>query len=275
MTSFLKLIGNTPLLKIEKNLFAKLELFNPSGSMKDRIVKSMILDIKHNTDAKTIVEATSGNTGISLAMLAPQLGFSAEIYIPENMSVERKNIIKSFGATLIETRTMEEAQKRAKERGRQKNICYLNQFENQKNVETQYLLGKEIIEEVDFEPEYFVVGIGTGGTIMGAGKALKEAFPKIKIIGVLPAKMKNNKIEGIGDYYSKKIVDLNHLDKIERVKNQDAINATQYLIKNKGLFVGISSGANYFVSKKFSNTVTVFADSADRYYSTDLFHLKT
>lgn len=276
MNSLLELVGKTPLYGVEKGLAAKLEFFNPSGSMKDRIVKEMLLEVNKNTNSWTIVEATSGNTGISLAMLAPQMNFSAEIFVIKNVSKERKKIMKVLGAKVIETETMEEAKEKAKQRGKESGVFYLNQFENSVNVKAQRKLGEEVVRQLNFEPEYFVAGIGTGGTIMGVGKLLRKKFPGIKIIGVLPAD-KINRIEGIGNYYSDRIVDLGFLDgivNVVNVKNKDAINSAKYLIKEKGLLVGISSGANYSVAKKLKNVVTVFADSANRYYSTELFEFK-
>ncbi len=270
----LDLIGNTPLLQLDDHVYAKLEFLNPTGSIKDRMVKYMIESAEKSGELKpgcTIVEATSGNTGISLSMIASIKGYKVKIFMPETMSVERRKLMEAYGAELVLTENMDEAVKMAEELGRNEGYFYLDQFKNKNNVLThRYTTGQEILEAMD-RIDAFVAGIGTGGTIMGVGQALRERFPDVKLIGILP-KDKPNRIEGIGCYY-RDILKEDFLDKIVRVSNTEAFYTARELAKTKGLLVGPSSGANYFVAKnlEYERVVTVLPDSGSRYLSTGLF----
>jgi len=264
------------LLKLDNGIFAKLESKNPSGSIKDRMVKFMIEQAEKRGKLKkgfTIIEATSGNTGIALSMIAAVNNYKTKIFMPYHMSEERKKVMRYYGAELVLTDSMEEAVEKAKREAEKPNSFLLNQFGNKDNVEAHRLgTGKEIVQQLGKKIDYFIAGIGTGGTVMGAGKAIKEKGSNAKIIGILPGNPKKNKIEGIGCYYSKEIVKEEFLDDIVRVSNMNAIKETKLLARYFGLFVGISSGANYHVAKKYPGTVaTILPDSANRYISTTLF----
>ncbi|HDD72540.1 MAG TPA: PLP-dependent cysteine synthase family protein [Candidatus Aenigmarchaeota archaeon] len=272
--SILDLIGNTPLIQLDEHVYAKPEFLNPTGSIKDRMVKYMIEAAEKSGELKpgyTVVEATSGNTGISLSMIASLKGYKAKIFMPETMSIERRKIMEAYGAELVLTESMNEAVKRAEELGKNNGYFYLNQFRNKNNVLThRYTTGQEILDSMD-GIDAFVAGIGTGGTIMGVGQALRERFPDVKLIGILP-KDEPNRIEGIGCYYGE-ILKEDFLDRIVRVSNSEAFSTARELARTKGLLVGPSSGANYFVAKtlKYERVVTVLPDSGSRYLSTGLF----
>lgn len=270
------MVGSTPIIRLGESIYAKLESMNPSGSIKDRMVKFMIEQAEKRAELKkgfTIVEATSGNTGIALSMLGSLNGYKIKIFMPEYMSEERKKLIRYFGAEIYLTGSMEEAVERAEEEADRGSTFLLNQFKNRDNIEAHRVgTGKEILEQVGKKIDYFVAGIGTGGTVMGAGKAIKEKYPEAKVVGVLPQEPEKNQIEGIGCYYSKEIIDESFLDEIIEISNQEAIKAAKQLARQFGLFVGISSGANYAAAKKLNDTVvTVLPDSANRYLSTELF----
>ena len=272
----LKMVGNTPLIKLHGNIFAKLEAMNPSGSIKDRMVKFMLEEAERKGELKKgyeVVESTSGNTGIALSLIGKLKGYRVKIFMPKYMSEERKKMMKYFGAELSLTDSMEEAVEKAEKESEKKGVFLLNQFKNRANIDAHYFgTGREIVEQLGKRIDFFVAGIGTGGTAMGAGKAVKEKYPKAKIVGVLPQEPEKNKIEGIGCYYSKEIIDESFLDKKIEISNQEAIKAAKQLAKQFGLFVGISSGANYAAAKKLNGTiVTVLPDSANRYLSTKLF----
>ncbi len=275
MRNALQLVGNTPLVELDNGIFAKLESANPSGSIKDRMVKFMIEQAEKRGELKkgfTIVEATSGNTGIALSMIGKLKGYKVKIFMPKHMSDERKRMMKYFGATLVLTGSMEEAMEKAGKEARKQGAFLLNQFKNKDNIEAHFqTTGQEILKQVGRKIDYFVAGIGTGGTIMGAGRAIKEKHPNARIIGVLPKDKEDNKIEGIGWYYKKEIVDQSFFDKILMIPNSEAIEAAKSLAKRFGLFVGISSGANYAAAKKFKGTIAIILpDSANRYLSTEL-----
>lgn len=277
MQSVLELVGKTPLLELEKNVFAKLESVNPSGSIKDIMVKFMLEQAEKRGELKKgnlIVEATSGNTGISLAMIGKLKGYRVKIFMPHYMSEERKKLIRYFGAELEFADSMEEARQKAAEEAKKPGVFLLNQFKNADNVKAHELVtGKEILKQLKGKKiDFFVAGIGTGGTLIGAGKALRKKFPKIKLIGVLPESAETNKIEGIGYYYQKEIVDEKSINEIVKVSNETAMQTARELAQRFGLFVGISSGANFAVARKLKGTVvTVLPDSANRYLSTALF----
>lgn len=292
-------IGNTPLIKIkyryngkENYIFTKLEAYNLTGSIKDRVAYYIIQEAYKSGELKKgmeIVEATSGNTGIALAAMGAFFGNPVHIYMPDWVSKERLNLMKMYNAkvTLISKeeggfkRAIAEAEKYAKEN----NAFLSNQFENKNNVLAHYeTTGKEIIEKLDGNVKGFVSGIGTGGTLMGVAKRLKEYNKDIMIYALEPDKMpllsqnkifKNHKIEGIGDDFIPKIVEKDKIDKIIIVNDDDAINMSRKIALNLGIGVGISSGANLIASviaesENEGNIVTVFPDDNKKYLSTDL-----
>jgi len=289
------LIGNTPMTEIKmdsETIYAKMENLNPSGSIKDRIAKYMIEDAEKRGILKpgmTIVEPTSGNTGIALSFVSSIKGYEFIAVIPEFASKERIEIMKHYGAKVVLTRKeigVKGAVEKAKKLAERLNGFMPNQFENENNVLAhKETTGKEILEQVK-NVDVFVAGVGTGGTLIGVAKALKEKNPNVKIIGVEPAsspllskgKVGHHKIEGIGEDFIPKIVEnnLELIDQIIVVTDKEAIQTSRRLAR-EGLFVGISSGANVSASlkiaKKLKNkkVVTVLPDSADRYYSTELF----
>lgn len=294
MKNILSTIGNTPLIKIEKlspnpkvNIFAKLEGNNPTGSIKDRIALAMVEKAEKQgilTQGKTIIEPTSGNTGISLAMVAAIKGYKLKIVMPESMSTERRQMIKAFGAELILVKPedwRDAAIKFTKELvNGNKDLVLLNQFENEANFEAHYqATGKEILEQINGEKiDYFVAGLGTGGTITGIAKRLKEKFPEIKIIGVQP-KM-GSKIEGLKSLkegYTPPIMNLKIIDEIIEVDEKDAFENTRELARKQGIFAGPSSGTALFASRQIArrmdsgNIVTIFPDRGERYLSTEIF----
>lgn len=289
------LIGNTPMIKIKikynneiKNIYTKLEYYNYTGSIKDRLAKYIIEEsIKDGSlkDNMPIVEATSGNTGISFSALGALYNHEVHIFMPEWASIERVNIMKLYGAKvyLISAasggfkKAIEEADKLAKKI----NGFRPNQFSNKKNIEVHYKeTGREIVQNLD-NIDAFVSGIGTGGTLIGIGKRIKETFPNSKIIALEPDKMPllstgkiidNHKIEGIGDDFIPDIVDKKIIDEIITINDLDAINMSRILAKKLGLGVGISSGANFIASAltKGKDIVTIFPDDFKKYLSTDL-----
>ena len=279
------LVGNTPLVEVlrfpSKNVkvFAKLEMFNPSGSVKDRIVKYIIEENERKGRLKkgdTLIEATSGNTGIALALLGAAKGYRVKVVMPETVSKERKQILRVLGAEIIFTKDEYEAIRVAKELAKKEGYFYLNQFENELNVKAHYeTTAKEIIEQTCGKIDVFIAGIGTGGTLMGVAKRLKEFNEKIKIIGIEPEV--DSRIEGLLNFsegsYTPKILDLSLIDEVVRVKDEDAFEATKLLIK-RGFFVGLSSGAAFWVAWKKAknmgknkNIVTIFADGGFKYLS--------
>ncbi len=290
-----KLIGNTPMIKIKYRyqgiinyVYAKLEYFNYTGSIKDRIAFYIIKKARESGDLKdkqAIVEATSGNTGISLAAIGAYFGHPVHIFMPDWASKERILIMKLYGANVYlvskEEGGFREAIRKSDELAEKINGFLPKQFENELNVRAHYLqTAKEIIDKVP-DVEAFVSGIGTGGTLMGVAKALKEKKNNVKIIALEPNKMPlisggkiigKHKIEGIGDDFIPKIVEQKLIDDVVMIDDEDAINMSRLLAKKLGLGVGISSGAN-FIASVLSNkekVVTVFADDVKKYLSTDL-----
>jgi cysteine synthase A len=284
----LDLIGNTPLIEIRENVFAKLEAANPTGSIKDRMALYMLETAEKNNEVKRgyeIIEATSGNTGISFAMIASLKGYKFTAIMPETMSAERRQIMRAYGANFILTQTMEDAVKKLEEFSDKPNVWLPRQFDNQTNVEChRETTGKEILQQLD-RIGAFVAGVGTGGTLMGVSEALRKKFPKVQIIAVEPAessvlcggKAGSHKIQGIGPGFVPNILDTNKIDAVINVKSDDAVEMTRKLARQKGLFVGISSGANVLASLEIAkkmpreNIVTVLPDRADRYLSMGLF----
>ena len=279
MENILDIIGNTPLIKIQNidggNIYAKLETVNPSGSIKDRIAKYMIEMAEKRGELKPgfyIIEATSGNTGVSFAMISAIRGYQFIAVMPENIKEGKKKLIKSFGAKFILTSEKEGIVGAIRTTGRlaakYKKVWLPKQFENPDNIKAhEKTTGKEILRQIN-EIDAFVAGIGTGGTLMGVAKALKSKFPDVKIIGVEAAELPH-KIEGISDGILPKILDLNLIDEIVKIKSKNAISMAKELAKKEGLLVGISSGANLLaalkMSKKYKNVVTVLPDRAERY----------
>jgi cysteine synthase B len=290
MKDILETIGNTPIVKIEKinpnskvNIFAKLEGFNPTGSVKDRIALAMIEKAEREgilSKDKTIIEPTSGNTGISLAMIGAHKGYKVKIVMPESMSIERRKIIRILGADLILVKAKDWRDAAIKFTKnlikKNKNLVLLNQFENEANVEAHYeTTGKEILEQLKDTPiDVLVAGIGTGGTITGVGKRLREKYPRLKIIGVQPKL--GSKIEGLKSLkegYIPPIFDLNLIDEIIEVGEKEAFEMVKKLAHREGVLVGPSSGAAmqavFKIGKRLkeSNIVVIFPDRSEKYLS--------
>ena len=298
-----ELIGKTPILELRKMkgeynlcscIYAKLEYFNTTGSVKDRIALAMIEDaIKNNKLQKggLIVEPTSGNTGIGIASVATSMGFKVKIVMPDTMSVERRQLIKAYGAEIILSDGklgMKGAIAKAKEIAEAEGGLILGQFDNPANVEAHYkTTGPEIYEDLDGKVDVFVAGVGTGGTITGVGKYLKEKNKNIKVIAVEPLSSPvlsqgvagPHKIQGIGAGFVPSILDRSLIDEIITVSNEDAFATSKNFGKTEGVLVGISAGAALFAAitlakreeYKNKNIVVLLPDSGDRYLSTDLF----
>lgn len=286
------IIGNTPTVKIKyeynkniKNIYAKLEYYNYTGSIKDRLALYILTESKRMgllKDNQIIVEATSGNTGISFAALGAYFGHEVHIFMPTSVSVERRKLIELYGAKLhLIDAGFKDTIKEADLFAEKNNAFKPNQFSNIMNINAHYYgIGEEIINK-SLNINGFVSGIGTGGTLMGVGKRLKEYNKKIKIIALEPKTMPllsegkiigPHKIEGIGDDFIPKLVDKNIIDEVISIDDEDAINMSRILSQKFGLGVGISSGANFLagVLSKIDNLVTVFADDSKKYLSTDL-----
>lgn len=295
--SIYKAIGNTPMLRIENDdmadIYLKLEYFNPAGSIKDRPALYMIERGEETGELKeggTIIEPTSGNMGIALAMIGRAKGYKVIIVMPETMSMERQLLMKAYGAKLILTEGkygMEGSVELAKNLAEKKGYFMPSQFENEYNFKSHYdTTSKEIIRDLDGRIDLFVAGIGTGGTITGIGRRLKELDENIRLVGIEPdssailsgEEAGPHKIQGIGANFLPDILDRSILDDILRVSNEEAFEYSRKLVKEYGILAGISSGANYYgaleMAKKLGkgkNIVTVLADSGERYLSTDLF----
>ena len=303
--SFLDLVGNTPLVRVNNlikkdelkaDVLAKLEYFNPAGSVKDRIAKEMIQDalekglINENT---TLIEPTSGNTGIGLSAVATALNLKIIITMPETMSVERRNLMKAYGAELVLTpgsEGMKGAIAKAKELASQiENSFIPGQFENPANPTAHYkTTGPEIYEQTEGKVDIFVAGVGTGGTISGIGKYLKEKNPEVKVVAVEPAsspvlstgKGGAHKIQGIGAGFVPETLDTKIYDEIITVENEDAFATGKEMAKTEGILVGISSGAALYAAKELAKReenagktiVVLLPDGGDRYLSTPLIH---
>jgi cysteine synthase A len=283
-----KFVGKTPLIKITNNIWAKAEFMNPSGSLKDRMATNIINQAESQGLLRigdTIIEATSGNAGISFAWLASERGYKIKIVMPSNMSEERKQILKFYGAELIETPPgdFDGAIKLRDELSKENNWFNPQQFSNPLNIEAHYEnTSVEILDQLNGQDlSAFVSGTGTGGTLMGCQKRFKEVSKDIKIVAVEPSEspvMSGGQpglhgIQGIGDG-SKFLVDLNLVDKIYTVTTEESKLKAIELTKNHGLFVGISSGANIIAAQKFVEefnpkgiVVTILCDRGDRYLS--------
>lgn len=288
--NILSVIGNTPIIKI-KNIYAKLECINPSGSIKDRVALEIIKDAERKGKLKkgyTIVEASSGNTGIALSMIATAKGYKTIIIMPENFSKERRQMMKAFGAKIILTPksgSLKGAIEKAEELAKKPKTFIARQFSNLNNIKAQEKTGKEILRQIG-PVDVVVAGVGTGGTLMGISKVMKKVNPKVKVIAVEPeeaavmfggsnARIKEHKIQGIGDGFIPQLLDMKKVDAVFTVKSIDAIKMAKKLSKKYGLLVGISSGANMFialkVAKKYKKIVTVLPDRGERYLSMNLF----
>ena len=292
----LELIGNTPIISLDKigyeNVYVKLEKYNPGGSIKDRIALSMIEGAERRgvlKEGSLLVEATSGNTGIGLAMAGNLKGYKVVIIMPETMSIERRQLVKAFGAELILTEgskgmngSIEKLKKLLKEN---ENYINLGQFENEDNPKVHYdITGPEIYKEVS-DVNVIIAGIGSGGTISGIGKFLKEKDENIEVVGIEPKssplitekKAGPHKIQGIGANFIPKNYDENIVDKVITVSDEDAFNIVRLLANKLGVLVGISSGANVFgaieISKKYPDKkiVTIAPDGVDKYMSMGIF----
>ena len=303
-SSVAELIGNTPLVELkhiekkynlEATILAKLEYFNPAGSVKDRIAKEMIEDAEKKgllKEGSTIIEPTSGNTGIGLAAIAAAKGYKLIIVLPETMSVERRNIIKAYGAEIVLTegsKGMPGAIAKAKELAEEiENSFIAGQFVNPANPEAhRKTTGPEIWNDTDGKVDAFVAGVGTGGTVTGVGEYLKEKNPDIKIYAVEPAsspvlsegKSGAHKIQGIGAGFVPDVLNTKIYDEVIAVENEDAFATAKELAKTEGVLTGISSGAALYAAiqlakrpeNKGKNIVALLPDSGDRYYSTPLF----
>ena len=299
-----QLIGKTPLLELrntEKKLglnariLAKLEYFNPAGSVKDRIAKAMFDDaeesVKLNKNS-VIIEATSGNTGIGLASVGTARGYRVIIVMPETMSIERRNLIKAYGAELVLTegsKGMKGAIQKAEDLAKATENSFIpGQFLNPANPKTHYLTtGPEIFEDTDGKVDYFISGVGTGGTISGTGKYLKEKNPDVKIVAVEPAdspvlsggEPASHKIQGIGAGFLPDTLNTAIYDEIITVSNDDAFEYGKMIGENEGFLAGISSGAALKAAVEIAerpeaegkNIVVLLPDTGERYLSTPLF----
>ena len=299
-----ELIGNTPLLELnkfsslkglEQPIIAKIESFNPGGSVKDRVALAMIEDAEDKGLLKsgaTIIEPTSGNTGVGLALVAAVKGYKLILTMPETMSIERRNLVKAYGVTVKLTsgkEGMKGAIKAAEElRNSIPGSIILQQFENQANPQKHYATtGKEIWCDTDGTVDIFVAGVGTGGTISGVGKYLKEQNPNVKVVAVEPTtspvlsggQSGPHKIQGIGAGFIPSTYNSKYVDEIFQVDNDQAILTGRQLAQSDGLLVGISSGAAVFAAielakrpeNKGKRIVTLLPDTGERYLSTVLY----
>ena len=302
--SFADLIGNTPLYAAEKfaenidaanaTILAKLEYFNPAGSVKDRIANAMINEAEASGALKpgaTIIEPTSGNTGIGLAAVAAAHGYHIILTMPETMSIERRNMLKAYGAELVLTegaKGMSGAIAKADELAKETPNSFIpGQFVNPANPAAHYATtGPEIWKQTDGKVDIFVAGVGTGGTITGTGKFLKDQNPNVKVVAVEPdtspvlstGKGGSHKIQGIGAGFVPDVLDTKVYDEIIRVKNEDAFDTARTFTHSEGLFIGISSGAALWAAAELAKRpenagktiVALLPDTGDRYLSTPL-----
>jgi cysteine synthase A len=295
--SILDVIGNIPILRLHKMteypVFTKLELLNPGGSIKDRVAKHMLEQAEKRGDLKPdsiIVEASSGNTGIGLVLAGVQRGYRVVIVMPENMSEERKKIIKALGGEMIlvpADQSLEGCLKKAYQmREEDERVFIPQQFENPSNPEIHYLAtAREIWEQMEGRVHAFVAGVGSGGTLQGVGKFLKEKNPEILVVAVEPENAAAllgkepglHQIQGIGDGFVPAVLDVEMIDQVITVSDETAIKAARDLARIEGVLAGTSSGANVWAAIKLAeklgpdhNVVTVLPDRAERYFSTAL-----
>ncbi|MFQ8705582.1 MAG: cysteine synthase A [Thomasclavelia sp.] len=298
-----ELVGNTPILKLnnyiskhqlEANIYAKLEFFNPAGSVKDRIAKAMLFKAIEDNILKpdsVIIEPTSGNTGIGLASLGTSLGYQVILTMPETMSIERRNLLKAYGAKVVLTPGslgMNGAIAKAKELAKEISNAFIpSQFENTANPNIHYLTtGPEIYQQLEGKIDIFVAGIGTGGTISGVGKYLKEKNPTIEIVAIEPEGSPvlskgisgPHMIQGIGAGFIPNTLNTDIYDQIITVSNESAFETSREIAKVEGTLVGISSGAALYgatllakqENNRNKNIVVLFPDTGERYLSTKL-----
>lgn len=290
--NILDLIGNTPLLRLKgENVFAKAEFLNPGGSIKDRVALAMLEGAQRDgklTPDSIIVEPTSGNTGIGIALVGRLKGYRVRIVMPEGMSDERKKLIRALGADLVLTPD-DEGISGAVDRVRQMaaaeaNVFVPQQFENPDNPRVHYeQTAHELWRQMTGDIAVFVAGVGSGGTLQGVGKFLKEHKPGVKLVAVEPKNVSAllghepglHQIQGIGDGFVPSILDVSMVDEVIEVTDDDAIETTKQLGRDHGLLVGISSGANVWAARQLASTTkgnvaTVLPDRAERYFSTAL-----
>lgn len=290
--NILNLIGNTPLIQLKNSrIFAKAEFLNPGGSIKDRVALSMLEGAERDGKLKPgtiIVEPTSGNTGIGVALVGRLKGYRVIIVMPENMSEERKKLIEALGAELILTSAEESiggaVKKVAELAASNPNVYVPQQFENPDNPRVHYEeTARELWRQMNGVVDFFVAGVGSGGTLQGIGKFLKEHRPDARIVAVEPKNVSAllghepglHQIQGIGDGFIPAVLDVKLVDDVIEVTDEDAIATTRELGKNMGLLVGISSGANVWAARQLEkkypgNIATVLPDRAERYFSTAL-----
>lgn len=302
--NFADLVGNTPLLKADgfrkkegicAEVYTKLECFNPAGSVKDRVAVNMLLKAKEKgliNEGATIIEPTSGNTGIGLAAAAVSLGYKAVLVMPETMSVERQKLLKAYGAEIVLTegsKGMLGSIEKAKElQETTPNSFIPSQFDNPDNPESHVLTtGKEIWDDTEGKVDIFIACIGTGGTVSGTGKYLKSKNPDVKVIGVEPydsplitkGTAGPHGIQGIGANFIPDNLDMSVIDEVLTVKTEDAFRMSKAFAKSEGLLVGISSGAALMAAKEIASRqenegkkiVVLLPDSGERYMSVNLF----
>ena len=299
------LIGNTPLVEftnieksqgLEATVLAKLEYFNPAGSVKDRIALAMIEDAEKRgvlKEGATIIEPTSGNTGIGLASIAAAKGYKIILTMPETMSVERRNILKAYGAEIVLTegsKGLKGALAKAEELAKETPNSFVpEQFENPANPEIHRLTtGPEVWNDTDGKVDIFIAGVGTGGTVTGTGEYLKSQNPNVKVVAVEPEDSPvlskgtagPHKIQGIGAGFVPKTLNTDVYDEVIAVSNEDSFETSKLIAKQEGVLVGISAGAAYYAAlqlakrpeNKGKTIVALLPDSGDRYYSTPLFN---
>ena len=303
-SSVLDLVGGTPLLEaknlerelgLKAKILMKLEYLNPAGSVKDRIARAMILDAREKgllKEGATLIEPTSGNTGIGLASMAASLGYRLILTMPETMSVERRNILKAYGAEIVLTdgaRGITGAIEKAKELAQEIPDSFIpGQFENPVNPKAHIeMTGPEIWEDTQGQVDIFVAGVGTGGTITGVGTYLKEKNPNVKIVAMEPSdspvlsggKPGPHKLQGIGAGFIPDTLDTEIYDEILTIGSEEAFSGARQIAQKEGVLVGISSGAAFAAAVKLAKRpenegktiVVLLPDSGDRYYSTPLF----
>ncbi|WP_332697282.1 cysteine synthase A [Halalkalibacter lacteus] len=303
VNSITDLIGQTPLVKLNRlvtdkhaDIYLKLEYMNPGSSVKDRIALAMVEAGEKSGHLKpgvTIVEPTSGNTGIGLAMVAAAKGYKAKLVMPETMSMERRNLLRAYGAELVLTpgpEGMGGAIRKATELSKEEGYFMPQQFENEANPEIhRNTTGKELLEQVDGQLDGFVSGIGTGGTITGAGSVLKEKFPNLQIAAVEPKDSPilsggtpgPHKIQGIGAGFVPKILDTEVYDEVIQVSNEDAFEYARRAAREEGILGGISSGAAIYAALQLAEklgpgkkVVAIIPSNGERYLSTPLYQFE-